>query len=191
MTLILSVSSQANNQNSKPDKEFVVEDEYVKVAELLKVSTSVIKQEKKRWQAIHSNPISDKVNITTKKDSIIIDIEIDTYINNMLNNQPITRTYTIGSPKNKDITTNLDFIILAMYSITDGLRPAICIGYRPFRKLNMGMLKDTGASVYCSIYSIGGTIYYCPIKNLSLHIICGYSVSSGNTTVGVGVGAQF
>jgi len=190
ITVILS-AEQPPKPNQNETTYFDIELEYIKVSELLITATKVIKQEKKRWENIHGNPIGDIVNVIDKNDNVTIDIEINTQVDTIINNQPITRKYIIGTPKNKNINTNLDFIILATYSISDGLKPAICVGYKPFRKVNIGMLKKVGASIYTTIYSAGSTLYYCPTDHLSLHIMGGYSIAAKDVSLGLGIGAQF
>lgn len=198
MIIILNIGQSAekresprNNSNPEP-YDICIEDEYIKVSELLKVSVKTLKEEKKRWTEIHRNPIKDKVEVKSEDKSTYVSVRIDTQISNMVNSQPITRVYTIGRPTQKLFSTSIDFAILAMYSIADGLRPAVSIGYRPLSNLNsFEILKNIGGGIYTNLYSAGGSVYYLPTVYISFHIMVGYSLKVEGVSYGVGIGAHF
>src|SRR5210317_861345 len=175
----------------------------------LRKSSRILKQERQRWEGIHSNPITDKVKVTqdNSKEMIAIDVIIDTKVENEINNQPITRQYVIDfMPPRRTLTKYVDFMVGVGYVfkpahgndfgeyLKDTLRPTISVGVRPFvfLKNRIEALSGLGFAAQSMFFNTGIMMYYSHKAMFPFYL--GLTVGwdwKGNTIPGGSIGVRF
>jgi len=103
----------------------------------LRTTVDILKQEEYRWRNIHNNPSNDEVEIIQNNGEIIVNVDIDTHVENIVNSRHIRRTYT-KKLNNFDILPEyLQLYLCGNFSITHSPSPALMLGYKiPFTKLS-------------------------------------------------------
>jgi hypothetical protein len=161
----------------------------------LKKSSTILKQERKRWKRIHGK-VTDRVKVTRdrKKQKLYVEIELDPDVKNEVNDQPITRKYTLDySPTSMHVFTYLDIMVGAAYAWNSGYRPLLGVGVRPFefmKERNDG-LAGIGIGVHTMVYNSGIILYYSHPAMAPMFF--GISVGwdwEGHTVPGVTIGLR-
>lgn len=161
---------------------------------MLKTHKRILEQEKKRWQTIHSNPVTDKVTLVKgeKEGEYIITSVIDTGVNNEVNSHPITRktVMTIDNDRGPFFDSiNLNLMAWASYS--HGITPAVSVCYSPpFIKSLIG--HEIGIGAYTNLITSGLDIEYRHrvMKRVSLHITVGSGMDR-KVVPGIAIGVRF
>ena len=161
----------------------------------LKKTSKLLKEERTRWKRLHGK-VKDKVDITKddKRRKVYVEIELDSKVKNEINNQPITRTYTLDySPASRPIFTYLDIMVGPAYAWKSGYRGIMSIGIRPFEFLkerNDG-LAGLGIGVHTMVYNSGLILYYShpTMAPMFFGMTVGWDWE-GNTVPGVAIGLR-
>ncbi len=191
---------QQNTHNCSDDltEALVVVDklknQLIKSNDALKLSRDIVANEKKRWEIIHNNPVTDKASIEYKDDNqtIILHVTIDTGISTVINSQPIERTYTFTAQKPRARIFPSPYIGVAglSYMHGDSIRPLIGIGITGEILPFSDAFKRVSTFLFTSIYSVGVGVSYCIVSEYKLDISLLYGmtyVSSVEQSFGFGL----
>ena len=189
LMLLLSFTSIANSKTK--------DENYRDAITELKTCNDLLIQEKQRWETIHNNPVTDKWEVTkdTTNDNMVIKVTIDDNVKNIINDQPIQRSYTL-SPVDNRFLKPFDSILGACFVTSDGFRPYLGIGYRPYQQikkyLGYSFPDEIGISIGTTCYSLDTTIYYMPkqIPNSIIFIGSGVTIK-GEPLALLGIGLVF
>lgn len=165
--------------NSKPSDK-----NYADAIGALTQANELLKEEQTRWNAIHSNPVTDKWKVTQEGENINVDVTIDTSISNAINSDPIQRKYTIVPDKYK-LWAPLDLMVSGSLISTIGFRPTFGMGWKlPF-------YNDFGITANTSFYNINAGVYYTN-KIIPYGFVQGLLgiEFGGRITLGVGIGIK-
>ena len=145
---------------------------------------TLLREEKQRWNMIHGNPPPDKVIVTKEGENLIVNVTIDDSVKNIINNQPITRTYTL-TPNDCNILSFADIMVSGSYITAVGWRPTLGIGYAPNFAQGFGITANT------SLLNINGGIYYRikQVPHIFIQVLVG-ATFTGQLTLGLGVGVR-
>ena len=144
--------------------------------EELKVCATLLSEEKDRWTKLHTNPVADKWNVTKLENGdMSIHIEIDTGVQNIINDQPISRTYTL-EPENKHLIPYCDVLLGAQLVYPEGPRPLVGIGFSPKLFRGIGIAAET------SLMGISAGVYYVPPQIPYAAIFAGPGINIKNET---------
>lgn len=191
---VTSTESSRKTSNSSSQIEALVK-QLAESTALLEQLAFILRQERARWKRIHTNPVPDKVTCTYNDDNSVltISVTIDTGVSNVINNQPIQRTYTVHAAEPKTRILPTPFIVLAgaSFSAQSGLRPLIGVGIVdiPYIAKIDQSLSRVVVFGYTSGYSVGVGAGYVASKDY--RIVCslqtGAEVLTGVVAVSVGV----
>ena len=156
---------------------------------LLKTTRQLMVEEKIRWQRIHDMPYTDTVTLTQEKSTLTVDIVIDPKVTNIINRQPITRTYVFDQDQTPHAWYVPTYGGVAAHVSLMGFRPAVyaawgmeVIKYKNYR-------GSFGIGPYVSGYTNGLALLYRDNMwyTVSALITIGYTWK-GEYTPGFGLG---
>lgn len=194
LTVAFGVSLQAKDPPHKDTCPQITQ-EYDKCIMTLKQYRDLVRLEQKRWKKLHANPIDDIILVEDTKENVIIRIKIKSKVNTIINDQAITRKYTLqrirADPRN-NFWKSINLSLIASYNYNTGFRPAFAAGFRPFSLIkNSGFFSGIGIGGYTNITSTGASLYYAFQKlPLTIHFLMG-STYDGKPTPGCGIGLYF
>lgn len=149
---------------------------------------SLLEEEKIRWKKIHETPYSDKIEIEQLEDRMIVRLEIDASPYNIINREPIKRTYEF--PKDtidKPVLLPVTFGVAAGYSYGQNISPIVYVGLNPIKQF-----PNIYIGIYTTVLSLGGAVYYRNESLYKLTFICGVGYNIYNQiSPSVGIGISF
>ena len=157
----------------------------------LRFCKQLLVQERERWTKLHTNPVPDKHSLSKTSDGDYkLEITIDTGINNVINNQPLTRSINLRLEPNSFFAP-VDLLLLATATYPGGLRPAFGIGVLP-PFLKNTYFSNVGFGAYSSIFTSGATVYYThpKMRMLAVNLLMGVTLD-GHLAGGLGVAVRF
>lgn len=177
-------SSSFNNTKVETDE----------VIRILETTSRILKEEQKRWEHIHNNPGDDKYSLIEYEDKFQVRIEIIQNIQNEVNHQNITRTYTFdkGPSQNTGLLSGIyqdfDLYLLASIGIQSGVYPAVSLGYHPI------VFQGIGFGGYVSTEGIGSIIFYdfpeYKRRNIIIGISIGYNMKRTSSELSLFAGVR-
>lgn len=162
---------------------------------LLQRTSILLKQERKRWKTIHTNPVPDNITATYEADRSVLTltVSIDTGIKNEINSEPITRTYTIPvtKPRARVLPQPFTLIAGASYMGQTGLRPLIGIGVIEIPGISKLSAELARVSLFCytTVYSAGVGCGYLLSEEyrVSVDVLAGTQLPTGILSAGIGI----
>ena len=194
---LLTLSSQlskATESSSKPTRDDLAK-QLKDSTVLLERVNRILKQEKQRWKSIHTNPIPDEVTASYDENSgkTTINVKINTRVENEINSQPITRTYTLTVPRSRHTLLQKPAIVVvgASYIECGGFRPLVGIGVLAPKDIGkyIPYIDKVSIFAFTTLYTAGVGLGYIISKDLALSIdaLSAASIANGSTYVGIGL----
>lgn len=154
-----------------------------KAIEQLNKCSELLHQEKGRWEKLHANPTCDTWEVSSEANgNLKIKLTIDDGVKNIINDQPISREYTL-EPKHRQLFKDIDLLVGAQLVAQEGPRPIAGAGIR------FDFCKGIGLGVQTSFTGVGGILYYVPSSIPYAFTGLGVGINIWKeTTVSLGIG---
>lgn len=161
-------------------------------ADLLLKTKTLLEEERTRWKAMHETPYDDEVTLSQTNDELKISIIIDPKVQNIINDQPLTREYTFPKTEQHHDPLFPDYFgVCGLLAYPSGFRPMVYGGYKlPFQKNTF--IKRLAVGPYLSYIHVGVAVSYIDpaLHNLTVAVTFGVNYDM-RMMPGIGVGISF